>query len=246
MDKENDGYVNMAKDEALLLGYEQVLTPVLRLYFWSEPFISLGYNQKVEDIEKLSLPFPWVRRITGGFCLLHAQEITYSIVCSFSDLKIKPAVKKIYRYLLSFLINFYRQFNLNPYFSQTNSNSSFFCFDSFSPFDILIEGKKIGGCALRKLKKTFLLQGVIPLTPYGENINFLLSNQRKYIFLREFIPEDYDIERIILSLTETFSQTYKVNLRRCTLSSVEESIFSHLLYNKYLRKEWNWYRKSYA
>lgn len=62
---------NMERDEALL----QSPVPVLRLYSWQEPTLSLGCFQKD------SFPgWPCVRRPSGGRALWHADEITYALV----------------------------------------------------------------------------------------------------------------------------------------------------------------------
>ena len=77
------GHVNMAIDAALLQAAdEQPAGPVVRVYEWSEPTISLGYFQK--SIETLTHPglagCPRVRRLTGGGAILHHHELTYSCV----------------------------------------------------------------------------------------------------------------------------------------------------------------------
>ena len=45
------GALNMAVDEALLESVAEGGLPVLRCYRWSEPTLSLGYFQRVEDRE---------------------------------------------------------------------------------------------------------------------------------------------------------------------------------------------------
>ena len=72
-DSEADGLTNMRRDEELL---ESACEPVLRLYSWERPTLSLGYSQRWTPPAE----FPWVRRPTGGRALLHADEITYCLV----------------------------------------------------------------------------------------------------------------------------------------------------------------------
>jgi lipoate-protein ligase A len=75
---------NMAVDEALVVSHSQGdCPPVLRLYTWTPPALSLGYFQKTAGIrfdllEKLGI-VP-VRRSTGGRAVLHFGDLTYSII----------------------------------------------------------------------------------------------------------------------------------------------------------------------
>src|SRR5271155_3321183 len=64
---------NMAIDEALL---REVREPVLRIYEWSVPAVSLGYFQPAA----LAGERPFVRRYTGGGLVDHAHDVTYTIV----------------------------------------------------------------------------------------------------------------------------------------------------------------------
>src|SRR5580692_3099009 len=65
---------NMAVDEALL---REVREPVLRLYEWSVPAVSLGYFQSASLAPE---DRPFVRRYTGGGLVDHARDITYTLV----------------------------------------------------------------------------------------------------------------------------------------------------------------------
>ena len=64
---------NMAVDEALL---REVREPVLRIYEWDVPAVSLGYFQS----HTLAGDLPFVRRYTGGGLVDHAHDVTYTIV----------------------------------------------------------------------------------------------------------------------------------------------------------------------
>ena len=72
----------MAVDEMLLNAAEDAEAACLRIYAWSEPTLSLGYFQAYSDrmAHRPSLGCVAVRRLTGGGAILHAAELTYSIV----------------------------------------------------------------------------------------------------------------------------------------------------------------------
>ena len=74
-----DGPTQMAWDEALLAAASDD-QPVLRLYDWSAPTISLGYFQDYRAIApRLPVGMPVVRRITGGGAIWHEHEITWAV-----------------------------------------------------------------------------------------------------------------------------------------------------------------------
>lgn len=69
----------MAVDQALL---DLVTQPVVRLYRWETPTLSLGYFQATVDSEQHleSRGCPVLRRSTGGGAIMHDFELTYSLI----------------------------------------------------------------------------------------------------------------------------------------------------------------------
>ena len=96
------GAWNMAVDAALL---EAVVagesTPVFRVYGWSSPAVSLGYNQDAAqelDADRcVEAGVEVVRRLTGGRAVLHWEELTYSLVCGRDELLVGGATQDTYR-----------------------------------------------------------------------------------------------------------------------------------------------------
>jgi lipoate-protein ligase A len=57
--------------------------PILRFYGWSPYCVSIGCHQKNEliDFDKLkNSGYDYVKRPTGGRAILHAEELTYSVI----------------------------------------------------------------------------------------------------------------------------------------------------------------------
>lgn len=77
---------NMAVDEFCAAHAEKEEVPVLRLYRWKEPTLSLGYFQRYEDYQqhRLNGACPVVRRPSGGGAILHDLEWTYSLAFPIS------------------------------------------------------------------------------------------------------------------------------------------------------------------
>ena len=99
------GPMNMAIDEALLesVGAGRSL-PVLRLYRWSPPCISIGYAQNGADVDHLTLNehgWDWVRRPTGGRAILHTDELTYSVIAPPDEPRVAGSLLESYRRILS-------------------------------------------------------------------------------------------------------------------------------------------------
>jgi len=171
-----DGPTNMAVDEALLSLFteDDAALPVLRLYGWQPPALSLGRYQRAAealDLERCAAAgVPVVRRITGGGVIYHAEELTYAIVCAPGQIPPAQSVKDSFRVLTSFLLALYGKLGLDArdavdhYPSGTRlGEKTPLCFAGRETYDILVEGRKIGGNAQRRLKNVIFQHGSIPL-----------------------------------------------------------------------------------
>jgi lipoate-protein ligase A len=72
----------MAADLALLDSVAAGAPPVLRLYTWAPPALSLGRFQAADDVDHAAcarLGVEVVRRPTGGRALLHGGDLTYAV-----------------------------------------------------------------------------------------------------------------------------------------------------------------------
>lgn len=67
----------MAADQAWL---EQSEVPVLRVYRWDQPTVTIGYAQNLAKLTDVLPPWPVVRRWTGGGVVLHDNDFTYSVI----------------------------------------------------------------------------------------------------------------------------------------------------------------------
>ncbi len=84
VDEAHNPLENMRLDhERAIACMNGVTKPMLRLYSWKPWAVSLGAHQSDKDISLQSCQvrgFDLVRRPTGGRAVLHANELTYSIV----------------------------------------------------------------------------------------------------------------------------------------------------------------------
>ncbi|MEA2100351.1 MAG: biotin/lipoate A/B protein ligase family protein [Campylobacterota bacterium] len=237
---------NMAVDEALLSNFKEGDLPIFRLYGW-ESSLSFGRfskpakNLSLEKLQKQNLSF--VRRITGGGILLHGGDISYSLILPRKNLK-DIGVKESYSYLCQFLINFYEKLGLDAKFANElnlNISKSDICMCANESYDIIIDGKKIGGNAQRYTKNILFQHGSIPLTRDGVIFKDIFLDESVLDNLPSLDKMKKDIENQQLSslLIEAFTQSYDVGLLSDTLSSSELLSTDELLKLKYSKKSWN-------
>jgi len=175
-----DGRWNMAVDEALAeaVGSAQ-RAPVIRLYGFSPPTLSLGRFQKARgqySARRLQTDgVVLVRRPTGGHAVLHDDELTYSVALSKLASADGPAPKKrdvylfIARILLKGLANLGISGTINA--AQRGDVHNPDCFGSAGEFEIAGSGgRKLIGSAQMTTRSAILQHGSIPMTNPGRRV----------------------------------------------------------------------------
>ncbi|MCA9174329.1 MAG: hypothetical protein KDB14_07575 [Planctomycetales bacterium] len=163
LDSRLPGVVNMGRDEALLETVGATGVPVLRLYGWSVPTLSLGYFQSAADrpLHPPSADCDWVRRSTGGGAILHDEEITYSFCWPApprGDLHVG------YRWFHESLVRTLESLGIVARrcpADQTQSPPPFLCFQRRAQGDLLIDNAKVGGSAQRRRHGAALQHGSV-------------------------------------------------------------------------------------
>ena len=235
----------MAIDEALLSCFKPGASlPILRLYGWSPPAFSYGRFQKPEEILNLELcrkgGIQVVRRITGGGVIYHARELTYSLVCPADFIPGSRSVKDAFFHLTSFLIAFYRKLGLVACHavehysgSQRFGERTPLCFAGIESCDILINGKKIGGNAQRRLKQVIFQHGSIPLVQMADSGNPYLLHPEPLISGKTTSLEDEGVnpagKKLAESLKEAFEESFGITFAPDELTEEErESAAGHI------------------
>lgn len=152
-----------------------------RIYRWNPFCISLGANQNFDDIDLTKTDrdgIDIVKRPTGGRAILHAEELTYSVVLplnyEFSPreiyFKISNALMRgleIYNPLLakSELENYQPDFP-----KLLEEPSGVLCFASTAKNEVKFNGKKLIGSAQRKLNNIVLQHGSILCGPFHRKL----------------------------------------------------------------------------
>ncbi|NSW82641.1 MAG: lipoate--protein ligase family protein [Syntrophothermus sp.] len=166
---------NMAVDEALavLHSEEEGRTPVLRLYTWEPPALSLGYFQDMSEIDLaalIRLGIVPVKRITGGRAVLHYGDLTYSVVATAGK-DTPEGVVASYRYLCQGLLQAFADLGIKAELGRAKPSApawSEACFATATTSDITWQGKKFVGSAQKRLGRTLLQHGSILVFPQGQ------------------------------------------------------------------------------
>lgn len=175
--------------------------PMLRLYAWKPWCVSLGANQSDGDIDNEACRrsgYDVVRRPTGGRAVLHANEITYSVVCNLPEsINVHEAYFEIHQMLVEVFhelgaeeVEFTKsQPDFRSMYKEGGISGS--CFASAARYEIELHGRKIVGSAQRLFGRTLLQHGSILLGPGHEEIAFLLKSKypERQTKMRDFLLE---------------------------------------------------------
>ena len=158
--------LNMALDEALLLGTEE--RPTLRFYTWKPAALSLGYFQRWSDVPEAEKVEVVVRRLTGGGAIHHENELTYSIAAPADHAlfrgPVRASYERIHRLLASALETYGARAALRgPSGLEADLAATGLCFRKSSDLDLVWDGAKGVGSAQRRTGGRVLHHGSIKL-----------------------------------------------------------------------------------
>ena len=238
---------NMAVDEALLRSFKEGDAPLLRMYSWEMPSLSFGRFSRPEEVlhlERLqSLKMPYVRRMTGGGILVHGNDLSHTLIVSRAWVKEK-GIKESYRYLCRFLLNFYHHLGFDADFAQEQKSilaHSDVCLAGMESYDIVIDGKKIGGNAQRYTRNALLQHGSIPLGIDVTSFETLFRHESGFdrTLTLEKINIHMDKELVTQCIKKTFCKTFDTVLYPDSLNRDEYTLALRLFHEKYMKEIWN-------
>jgi lipoate-protein ligase A len=214
----------------------------LRFYRWDPYCISLGANQSFDDIDTLAAVtdnIEIVKRPTGGRAILHAEELTYSVVMPLD--KEKFTAKQLYEKISRALVAGLKKYNpllsnvelenLQPHFpSLLKQQSGVLCFASTAKSEVKFKGKKLIGSAQRKIGNKILQHGSIlcgtfhrKLPKYlniKEDIKLVLHEElnEHTIEIEGIIGERVNYKKLTDSLAESFEENWEIEFRDYSVS----------------------------
>lgn len=161
---------NMSVDEALLCCIEDA-APVLRLYAWARPSLSLGYRQAEPDCLRRcgAHGVELVRRATGGGTVLHGRDLSYAVAAPCGHPDLPRGMLESYAWIRDVVVSGLRAAGLDARASSTPAGGerSEVCFAASTSVEIEVDSHKIVGSAQRRTRWGFLQHGSIRLGDDG-------------------------------------------------------------------------------
>ena len=215
---------NSSIDSALFKAFKKDSLPVLRLYSWQDS-VTFGLSQNPSDYVTLLKEYKnnFAKRITGGGVLFHGHDISYSLIIPTSYIQNK-GVKETYELICSFILEFYSSFGLKANFAKDIEeiilSKNAFCQVGFEAYDIIINGKKIGGNAQKRSKNVIFQHGSIPLKTIEKN--------ERYGSSLEDFSINIDFNQAKEALEKAFIKTFNAQLIDSKLDENEQKIYNEL------------------
>ena len=202
----NNGKYNMDFDIHLAQNFKPQ-NAILKIYRWNPYCISLGANQPLNDVDLKKAKadgIDVVKRPTGGRAILHAEELTYSVVYPIeSTTSAKNIYNEINLALRKGLIEFdsgLSEIDLEhtqPDFKEFyKSDAGGICFAVSAKSELNYRGKKIVGSAQRKIGNVILQHGSILCGEFHKKIVDYLNvdELKKYNILSEISNTTIDLK----------------------------------------------------
>ncbi len=235
-DRNQYGSINMAADYIALKQFHPGDFPVLRLYTWDRLTLSIGKNQKLNQINLKwcqDHDIPVVRRVTGGQAVLHGNDITYSLVGDVHNQLFSGGILHTYQTISKALFQFFQKLGLSPVLQphsrhQRQKQASDVCFEVPSAYEILVDGRKIIGSAQRQTSLAFLQHGTIPVddqVPLLTHIFKNMSAEKLYSKITSLetlgVLRNHSLEDLWQLLINSFQEVFHIYFQKQGWSSEE-------------------------
>ena len=221
----HNGRFNMDFDLGLVGQFGRTGMPILRFYGWKPYCISLGRNQELSDIDVALADregVEIVKRPTGGKAVLHAEELTYSVVMGTGG----QSVGESYNLISNALVRGLRLLGADLQLSQSSADfrklfrdpSTIPCFSTSAVYEVEYEGRKLVGSAQHRFGEVLLQHGSILIGEFHKEIvkylrigNELREKTKKdldehTVTLREILGSDVNEERVRNAVARGFEE----------------------------------------
>jgi len=239
----NVGSYNMAVDH-YFARLDSLDAPIFRTYSWKPYCISLGYHQKIEEIDRAKCEqfnIDIVRRETGGRAVFHAEELTYSIIIpKKSEFLYEDSILNVYNRISKVLVDALRKSGIEDVILDRGESPDFkklykeklsaICFSSTSTYEVISakDKKKIIGSAQKRLKNSILQHGSILIGKEHINlIDFLKISDKLKVRFKEIVKQKtISIEELLTNKEKTsiFLPRFYTKLSMNLKESLKESL----------------------
>ena len=235
------GAWNMGADSALLQSRaDGAGGPILRLYWWSRPTLSLGRFQDVAEVDLQACReagVDVVRRPTGGRAVLHDDEVTYSVVASTRH-GLPRGVAVSYGVLCAALVGAYERLGVAATLTRgSRGRRSSACYLQATRADLSLGAAKLSGSAQVWRGDTCLQHGSLVVSrdaALEARLLRLVPDEARRLYdevatieaaLRGERPSR---DEISAAVREGFAETLGVSLHAASLTPAEERAANQL------------------
>jgi lipoate-protein ligase A len=234
LDGDHPASYNMAADAYLLHAADtDDGVPVVRVYGWDRPSITIGYHQSPEravNTDKLG-ETPVVRRITGGRALLHDDnELTYSVSGNFRNYpRLGHNLHETYYLISRAIVDFYNNLGVpaqisrrdQPVSLRPNDNLQAGCYAAISRHEIIVEGQKIAAGSQRRTQKSLIQHGAVKISPSKPHP--AIAGSPQYVDDKYLSRIVWGRGELIDGLVKAFIDTFNISLILIPFTRVEKA-----------------------
>lgn len=211
---------NMDIDASLLAG--SFYTSALHVYEWERPSITVGHFIRPEEYLNLealeTFHIDLGKRPTGGGIICHFNDFAFSLLFNsehkFYTMNPLESYHAIHQWIGEIFSNFFPNFSLLPDSKESLYQREIpFCMANPTPYDLIVDGKKMGGAAQRRTKKGLLHQISLSLSlPNFELLQAIIKDQKIVskiaettypIFPNSTEKELYEIKKDLVKILKT-------------------------------------------
>jgi lipoate-protein ligase A len=242
LDNARDAFSNMAIDKAILFAGPAV--PTVRFYQWLPAAVSIGCFQnlllEVDALKCREQGVDVVRRITGGGAVFHDKELTYSIVLREKNKFLPGNLLASYEKICGAVIAGLSELGLMAEYVPIN--------------DIVVNGRKISGCAQTRRNKGVLQHGTMIMGVDVEKMFSLLKvpdeklrgkmiagAKERVTSIEKELGRMVSFDEAAAALKKGIEQTFGTKLVAGVLTKKELSLAAQFR-REFASSEWNYSR----
>ena len=246
-----NAFFNMALDEAISEAVRQKISPpTLRLYQWERPSVSVGYFQKISEIDTDycdKKDYPVVRRLTGGRAILHDMELTYSLSSLHNSFPFNGSLLDNYKIISSALLAALNLIGTKAEMSLVKKRHEGHrdpaCFKAPSYGEVTVDSRKIIGSAQKRYKNGFMQHGSILFNFNPAELGSALMENAGNNFhgigsISEYAP-GISPDDFKGTLKDAFENILNIKLITDVPTKHELNLAEELEQGKYATSEWN-------
>jgi lipoate-protein ligase A len=190
----NSAGTNMRRDYELLKSLPSTREPILHLYSWIDDSATYGHFTKPEQHLDLSVceekKLKLAKRPTGGGIIFHISDWAFSALVPADHSYFSLNTLENYALINNLVIDAVQKFLGRQYTPSLleqepvprDAACRHFCMAKPTKYDVIIDGRKVGGAAQRRTKEGFLHQGTISIAKMpDEYLSAVLKPETKVL-----------------------------------------------------------------